>query len=357
MLLGDAEAKSWRMTADGYLVADARVARAGIQIYKAKELGLKGDRLVRAYRPEAEVFAADSLKSFAHKPVTIEHPSGGVDADTWGEKAVGHTGAEILRDGEFVRIPLMISDSKAIAEVQNGRRELSMGYSADIVDEAGAAPDGQPYDVILRNLRMNHIAIVQTARGGDKLRIGDDSNNLGASPFTREDRNMTTRSVVIGDAAITLPVADADIIENFKRSMTKRLQDAEAEKEKLEEELEDEKKKYAEVEDSIMTPEKLQKAVADRLALRDAATALVPNFVIDGLSDADVRKKIVAKHLGDAAVQDASSAEISGMFRALTLRTHDDGMRHAVQDSRGAGFDGGWDRAAKLAGVRMKKEA
>lgn len=53
---------------DGYLVADARVARTGIQVYAGWEVGKPEKDTVRVYRPEGEVFARDAMASFAHRP-------------------------------------------------------------------------------------------------------------------------------------------------------------------------------------------------------------------------------------------------------------------------------------------------
>src|SRR5882757_7558893 len=97
---------SVRRTKDGYLAANARVARVGIQKYKGHELGRPelGDVLV--YRPAEEVFHKDALHSMAHRPVTLTHPPEVVDAKNWKKYAKGHTGDEVLRDGDHVRIPM-----------------------------------------------------------------------------------------------------------------------------------------------------------------------------------------------------------------------------------------------------------
>lgn len=42
---------------DGYLGADARVARTGIQLYAGHEVGKPEMAVVRVYRPEGEVFS------------------------------------------------------------------------------------------------------------------------------------------------------------------------------------------------------------------------------------------------------------------------------------------------------------
>ena len=58
----------WRE--DGYLVADARIARTGIQNYLGSEVGKPDMAQVRVYRPGSEVFSDETLRSAAHRPVT-----------------------------------------------------------------------------------------------------------------------------------------------------------------------------------------------------------------------------------------------------------------------------------------------
>lgn len=78
-----------RLTRDGYLVADAKIARTGIQLYAGKEVdpenkqGWRDKALVRVYRPESEVFSTDAMASFAHKPITDDHPSEAVSSKNW----------------------------------------------------------------------------------------------------------------------------------------------------------------------------------------------------------------------------------------------------------------------------------
>src|SRR5690606_15489766 len=122
-----------RRTKDGYLVADARVARTGIQQYLGSELGKPELPIVRVYRPEESVFHADAMLSYAYRPMTNDHPAEPVTADNWRDVAVGQTGGEVARDGDFVRVPLVLMDATAIADYEAGKRELSMGYEAEIV--------------------------------------------------------------------------------------------------------------------------------------------------------------------------------------------------------------------------------
>ncbi len=129
-----------RRTADGYLVADVKTARTGIQLYAGREVGKPEMQSVKVYRSADQVFDKASLGSYAHKPVTNDHPTEAVTADTWKSVSVGQIGDEVARDGEFVRIPLVVMDAAAIKAIDEGKRELSAGYTCDLAWEPGTTP-------------------------------------------------------------------------------------------------------------------------------------------------------------------------------------------------------------------------
>src|SRR5690625_4109656 len=172
-----------RRTQDGYLVADVRVARSGIMEYAGFEvdpdgsLGLRDREVVRVYRPEDEVFADTSLQTDAYRPVTDDHPSTFVDAETWPDVSVGSTGGEVAPDGEWVRVPMLLMDADAIHTVVKGKRQLSMGYTCTVDAVSGTTPTGETYDAVQSELRMNHLAVVTAARAGPKARIGDQERS------------------------------------------------------------------------------------------------------------------------------------------------------------------------------------
>lgn len=78
-----------RKTQDGYLVAQAFVARTGIQLYRGSEIGVINQDVVRVFRPEAEVKDAASVRTYTHAPITLGHPEVMVDADNWKDLAKG----------------------------------------------------------------------------------------------------------------------------------------------------------------------------------------------------------------------------------------------------------------------------
>jgi hypothetical protein len=209
-----------RVTRGGYMIVDARAARTGLQTYQGRELGRPELGSVRMYRPEGEVFAKDALASFAHVPVTVDHPSVDVDAANWRDHAVGYTGDTIVRDGDHVRIPFMIMDAATIGMVKAGRRELSAGYTGTVKFQDGTTPDGEPYDAILSNIRANHLAIVDVARAGPTCRIGDAWPT--ETPSQHKDRNMpdNLRTLLVDGISISITDQGAQAIEKMQRLLT-----------------------------------------------------------------------------------------------------------------------------------------
>jgi hypothetical protein len=203
-----------RRTRDGYMTVNARVARAGnVQLYGGSEVGRPDLATVRVYRPADEVFSADTMQSFAHRPVTFGHPSSSVSATNWRDVAKGWSDGEVIRDGEFVRVSMLLADAETIAAVENGTRELSMGYDCTLDWTSGTSPSGERYDAVQRGIRSNHIAVVPQARGGSELRFGDSANPQERKPLHMmkdSERQMMydkVRGMPLADAA-ALPIYD-----------------------------------------------------------------------------------------------------------------------------------------------------
>lgn len=164
MLVGEAVVDS-----DGFLRDSPIVARTGIYIYTNPDGTVR-----REYRPPDEVFNQDSLASFVGKPITVDHPKGGkVNSKTARKLAIGailSTG--YMKDSTNVSCDVVIHTPEAIGS----RRELSLGYRVDLEEVQGVTPDGEPYDAIQHNIRVNHLAVVQKARAGYKARLNMDGD-------------------------------------------------------------------------------------------------------------------------------------------------------------------------------------
>jgi hypothetical protein len=228
------DAKDLRRTADGYMVANPRVARTGIQLYRGSEVGRPTLDVVRVYRPEEQVFAKDSMHTFAYKPITNNHPPVPVTADNWTKYAVGNSGGEVARDGEAVRVPMVVMDKAAIKEVEDGKSQLSVGYSTELVWGQGTSPQGETYDAMQTAIRVNHIAIVDAARGGDKLKLGDTvelfasltnpadpAANVGDQHMAEVPQKTTT--IVVDSISLEMSDTAAAVVNRSIKDLTDKL--------------------------------------------------------------------------------------------------------------------------------------
>lgn len=152
---------------DGFLHDSPVVGRIGIQEYRNLDGTIR-----RELRLPEEVFNADSLASFVGKPITVDHPkSGKVDAKNAHRLTVGTMLAQGKQDGDTVRADVVIHSPDAIGD----RRQLSLGYTATL-DETPGEWNGQRYDAIQRNIKINHLSVVQSARAGAVARLNLDGN-------------------------------------------------------------------------------------------------------------------------------------------------------------------------------------
>lgn len=316
-------------TREGYLVATARVARTGVQLYLASELGdvardagFKPGDVVRVYRHADEVFSKDSLASITRLPVTVDHPAEEVTAANWQQLAVGEVGDAYATEPEWIVVNPMIKDAGAAKAARTTHQEISMGYSAAIVP----ARDGLEADFEQRGIRYNHLALVPKGRAGEKARIGDSWGvspvqdfQPGISPKSKGGRMPDMKTVVLGDKAVQVADTDVALIEQYKTDMARKLADAETAKKKSDEEKDEEigalKAKVKKAEDAAVID--VDKLVADRTELVGQVKAMDASIDPKGKTDAELRKAAVLSKLGDSIVKDASDAEITGMFKAL----------------------------------------
>lgn len=316
---------------DGALLVDARVARTGIQKYAGYEVGKPEMSLVRVWRPASEVFSADTLASFAHRPITNDHPTEPVTAENWKSVAVGQTSDEVVGETIFVRVPLMVSDGAAIGDVESGKRELSAGYSCDLDFTPGTTQAGEAYDAVQRNIRINHIAIVQAGRAGKEVRIGDSAKEWGVAPIQTQDRKTMTTKIMNFDG---LPIEVTDQAEAVINRQTKTIDTHLAtigDRDKTiaghVQTIADRDKTIGELTVQLAAAKTVDVdgLVAARTALVSDAHKVVADLEVKGLSDHDVRKAVVVKALGDDAVKDKSEAVVEGMFTALVAGATKDG--------------------------------
>jgi len=356
------DAANVRETSDGYLTAMVRCARTGIQLYRGYEVGEPNRKSVRVYRPEEEVFNTDSLHTYAHRPITNDHPPVPVNSETWKKYSAGQTGEQVARDGQFVVVPMVLMDQSVIKDYQRGKKQLSLGYSCDLVWDAGVTPDGEEYDAVQRNIRANHLAVVAVARGGSELKIGDDEEEGVAMTM----KAMTVDGIAVEMPDIAVQVVDRAIkardtqvammtadLKTAQDALAKAIADATsaatAAKSAIETKDAENKTLSKQLEDAKITPQKLDAMVADRSAVVGIAKKILGDkLVVDGKTISDIRRQCVDSYLGN----DAKDFTDDQVFSAFNMMAKD-----AKPVSSGNGRDVLADAISQHSGVQDTRDS
>lgn len=140
----------------------------------------------RELRPPEEVGRQDSLATLGFKPVALLHPEeegeDGLEAvdvtpDNWERYAAGTVSPDVTyTEGGYVKVSTVVGRKDAIDAIESGEAvELSCGYTADVIEEAGEHPIWGRYDAIQRDIQYNHLAIVPIGRAGSTVRLRTDA--------------------------------------------------------------------------------------------------------------------------------------------------------------------------------------
>lgn len=161
----------------------------GREIPGWEELGLDPDKVYFGYRPAEELKKA--IQTFNGLPIMLMHHTVSAD-DPKKEYQVGSMATNAVWNDPYVDNGMIFTDSVGIEAVKNGTfREISWAYQYD-PDFTPGVFNGIPYDFVMRNLRGNHVAIVEEGRAGPDVVVADTSENLpkGVNQFMSMLRNF-----------------------------------------------------------------------------------------------------------------------------------------------------------------------
>lgn len=170
-----------RTDENGYLhVEFSALTKAAVNPYYGREIpgwegfGLEPDKIYQVLRPADELEKA--VSTFNGLPILIKHKE---DSAFNPQKAlrIGTTGTSAVWKAPYIVNAIVFHDATAISLIEsNKQKELSAGYRYDAVIEKGTF-EGQSYVIRMKNIRGNHIALVEEGRVGVLVEDG--------SPFIR----------------------------------------------------------------------------------------------------------------------------------------------------------------------------
>lgn len=179
-------------TDDGFLRCFFRFRKLGNLEY----LNLDGSKRVEVVT-EDELYKRKSLRTASLKPVTYNHPSGGmVTPQNARELQRGMTGSTIIRDDPYAVIVGVVTDAEMIDAIKS--RELpdvSSGYWSKTVNQDGAW--------LQTDVRYNHFAGCKYGRAGPDVGfLGFNGDSLEAL----QDKDIAVQLIDSADLDPSLPI-------------------------------------------------------------------------------------------------------------------------------------------------------
>lgn len=305
---------------NGWVRVEGVVTRAGIFKYQSPDGTVR-----RELRPPEEVFKPESLATFNLVPFVNDHPyhepRGLLNAENTARYQRGSV-QEPRQDGLNMVASILATDAETIKAMEHGRIALSAGYEADL-DPTPGVWNGEPYDVVQRNIVANHVALVSLGRAGDVARVRMDSADalMIASESDSESPSPPPeppllKKVRIDSAEVEVPEAAAAVIEKFSTEQAAKLKaatdatdassaradSAEAEIKKLKAELAD-------------APKKAREQITARVALETTAKTVLGNETrLDSMTDREVKVQVLAHLDADFSAENKSDAYVDAAF-------------------------------------------
>lgn len=346
-LLSIPEVNRTQITNEGFLKTNIFATRTGIFEYLQPD-----GSVLRELRPPEEVFDTESLMTLAGVPMTLVHPEEFVNPDNAKFVTIGFTGENpTIKSKQFVDVNSTIIDKTAIDKILSGEMtEVSCGYTADM-DFTPGEYQGKFYDAVQRNIRYNHVAVVDLGRAGPEARFRFDSAT-GISVNKDKQHKIdfiegedTMKIMLNGkEHEVTKEINDAIVahIATSKKTDSVEAEKVQAEKDELEAKfdaqtetvssLETEVKELKEKNDSVNVSE----LVKERKELENVAETIIEKEEIEEalkLDNSDLKKKVINTVSPDLDLSEKSEVYVNARFDAVSenIEFHTDSLKRAIE--------------------------
>ena len=209
-------------TPNGFLICkNVPIARTGEQEYLGSELDLQDERrdeIVVVTREESEVFSPITLASFEGTIFTDEHPSEEVTTQNVQYLQRGFV-KDVRRgsgaDSDKILADIIVTDPVTIGEIVNdGKREISCGYKCEYVEQ-----DGKIYQ---KNIRGNHVALVDSGRAGKDVAIKDSAVKNRKEKFFMAKKNTKRQNIFSKFMGIVTQDADPEVVGELMEELASK---------------------------------------------------------------------------------------------------------------------------------------
>ncbi len=160
-----------------WLIEENPLTKVGVFPYLGSQISdkLEPDKIYQVLRPAEEIQSQETINSFKLLPIVDDHTMLGTGDGMMPAEEKGIHG--VIGENVKAKEDMVVGDLKIYSEtlkdlIENGKKDLSMGYFCDY-DLTPGTYKGQHYDAIQRNIRGNHVALVDEGRMGKDVCVMD----------------------------------------------------------------------------------------------------------------------------------------------------------------------------------------
>lgn len=174
------------------------ISKVGVFPYSGSQINsdLEPDKIYMVFRSEQELNNPETIKSFKLLPWTDDHTMLGSEGEglTPAERKGIHgvIGEDVYFEDGYLKGNLKVFSDKLANLIDSGKKELSIGYRC-LYDMSPGMYNGEKYDFIQREIRGNHLALVDEGRSGHDVSVLDhfkftfDSGDLKMAEYEKSD--------------------------------------------------------------------------------------------------------------------------------------------------------------------------
>ena len=187
-------------------IQDNPLSTVGVYPYMGRSISAEciQDHLYGVYRPESELSSQECIDSFKLIPWIDDHVMlGSEDAGLTPseQKGVqGVIGQDVYFDGTTLKGNIKVFSEAMANLIANGKKELSCGYRCRY-EYAPGTYNGEPYQYVQREIRGNHLALVENGRMGPDVAVLD---HLTFTIDSKEFQQMTKDNEEAEKSSMTL---------------------------------------------------------------------------------------------------------------------------------------------------------
>lgn len=327
------DAKNLKLDDNGFFRAKAFATRTGVFTYKKAD-----GTIYNELRLPEEVFNDESMMTLEMVPITNNHPADKLVTPTNAKKLqVGMTG-KVSKNDNFIETNIVVTDQSTIDDIMSkGKVELSCGYFADMEETAGVW-EGQRYDCIQRNIRYNHLAIVDKGRAGREAKIHIDGDDAVEVLEIKKEIEMKLKPIKLDGKEYNVDAETAEDLQKKIDELEKKLDGLKAKQDEMNKQKNNDDKKASELQakvdhfeaekkkaetknDGAEKQAEINKAVKERLVLVKKAELFLDSEAIEKIeTEREIKVACIKKVREDFSDEGKSDDYINAAFDLLETK-------------------------------------